>query len=80
MRDSRVYCYCPAIIAHPPPERHDSPLNAELDERGRRTRAENALPAYSDPAMRGRLTEILSSWLDGQGTGNGTGEGARPAP
>jgi hypothetical protein len=80
MRDSRVSGRCPAIIAQLPRQRHDSPLNAQLDEIGRRTRAEHGLPAYiTDPAVRGRLTEILNSWLDAQGTGDGTGEGGNMA-
>ena len=76
MRDSRVSRRCPAIIAQLPRQRHDSPLNAQLDEIGRRTRAEHGLPAYiTDPAVRSSLMEILDSWLDAQGTGVGTGEG-----
>jgi hypothetical protein len=81
MRDSRVYGRCAAIIAHPPCQRHDSPLNAQLDEMGRRTRAEHGLPAYiNDPAVRSRLRELLSSWLDRedrQGAGPRAGDAER---
>jgi hypothetical protein len=77
MRDSRVSGRGPAIIAHPPRQRHDSPLNAQLDEIGRHTRDEHGLPAYSDPAIRGRLTEILSSWLDAQDDGKRPGDAPR---
>jgi hypothetical protein len=64
------------MIAHSARQRHDSPLNAQLDEIGRRTRAEHGLPAYiSDPAIRSRLTDILGSWLAAQGAGEGTDEG-----
>jgi hypothetical protein len=70
MRDSRVSGRCLAIIAQPPRQRHDSPLNAQLDEIGRRTRAELGLHVYiTDPAVRGRLTEMFNSWLDARGTG-----------
>ncbi len=80
MRDSRVSSYSPAIIAHPTRQRHDSSLNAQLDEIGRRTRVKHGLPAYiTDPAVRGRLTEMLNSWLDAQVAGEGTGDGASKA-
>lgn len=80
MRDSRVSGRCPAIIAHHPCQRHDSPLNARLDEMADRTRTEHGLPAYiSDPAVRSRLREMLTSWLDGQDVREGLVEGQRPA-
>jgi hypothetical protein len=79
MRDSRVSGHCPAIIAHLPCQRHDSPLNARLDEMAHRTRTEHGLPAYiSDPLLRSRLREMLSSWLDGRDAREGLVEGQRP--
>ena len=73
MRDSRVYGRCPAIIVQAPRERHDSPLNAALDEMGRRVRTEYGLPAYlTDQATAGRLTELLGSWLDSREASAGT--------
>jgi hypothetical protein len=68
MRDSRVSSRCPAIAVHLPCQRRDSPLNAQLDEAARRTRAEYGMLAYiTDPAIRAALGELLATWLDAQG-------------
>ena len=78
MSDSRVYDRRPTIAARPPLQRHDSPLNARLDEIGHRARTERGLPAsVSDPAVLGRLRDLLGVWLDATGAAQAGGYGRR---